>query len=151
MSSPSGLTRSAVRDRAVPLLSFAVGAVFVVVLASGALAAEPTTAHDHGSHQVAPGDEPTKGLIPSDATLPDGSPDFSQFPDFVPASDRDGNIAGYVPVRAVFIDPNDDNLPIPVFAEDLSTLVGHMVPDFGFVALDESIESMEALPIETPE
>lgn len=91
--------------------------------------------------------QPTKGPIP-DAAVPaaGGEVNGALVPDFVSALGQDGvTIAGYVPKR--FLIGGADRLvpgtlanppqqsPIPVYGEDLTTLVGHMVPGRGFVPL----------------
>jgi hypothetical protein len=89
---------------------------------------------------------PTKGPIPDNASPPQGGPTYGALvPDFVSALTQDGvTIAGYVPKRYL-IGPFDrlpgtpsnppQDAPQPVFADDLTTLVGHMVPGSGFVPL----------------
>ena len=90
--------------------------------------------------------QPTKGPIPDNATPAEGGMmNEALVPDFVPMVDRDGvTIAGYVPKRyaigAPDITPGTPSdppqaLPVPVYGEDLVTLVGHDVPGVGFVAL----------------
>lgn len=91
--------------------------------------------------------QPTKGPIPTDATPPEGGSMIDALvPDFVSAWDRDGTtIAGYLPKRYILsggdLTPGGSPanppqmLPYPVYGEDLTTLVGHMVPGIGFVAL----------------
>ena len=91
--------------------------------------------------------QPTKGPVPADATPPEGgTTNDALWPDFVAAWDRDGvTIAGYVPKRYLLdggpLTPGGSpsnppqGLPVPVYGEDLTTLVGHMVPGVGFVAL----------------
>jgi hypothetical protein len=90
--------------------------------------------------------QPTKGPIPDNATPADGGNlNEALVPDFVPMWGPDGvTIAGYIPKRYL-IDtvssgpgtPSDppQGEPIPVYGEDLVTLVGHSVPGVGFVAL----------------
>lgn len=96
--------------------------------------------------------KPTKGPIPDNASPPQGGPVYPALvPDFVPALARDGTtIAGYVP-KAYLIEsggvlpgtPSNppQASPDPVYAEDLTTLVGHMVPGVGFVPLGSSVPS----------
>ena len=93
--------------------------------------------------------KPTKGPMPDNASPPQGGPIYgSLVPDFIPALTRDGTtIAGYVP-KKYLIGPLDalpgtpsnppQQPPEPVYAEDLTTLVGHMVPGVGFVPLGAS-------------
>jgi hypothetical protein len=92
----------------------------------------------------------TKGPIPENASPPQGGPIYGALvPDFLPALARDGTtIAGYVPKRYL-IDPGGtlpgtpsnppQQPPKPVYAEDLTTLVGYMVPGSGFVPLGSSV------------
>jgi hypothetical protein len=72
--------------------------------------------------------ELTKGPLPTDAVDDAGRLDESRVPDFIPALDREGEIAGYVRYCAI-----RGGGAIPVYADDLETLVGHMVPGRGFV------------------
>lgn len=89
--------------------------------------------------------QPTKGPIPPDAAPPEGGAiDEALVPDFVSAYGQDGvTIAGYVPKELLLhsgsVPGTPDNppqdQPLPVYAEDLTTLVGHMVAEVGFVPL----------------
>jgi len=74
------------------------------------------------------GRAPTKGPIPADATDDAGRIDESRVPDFIPAFNRQGEIAGYVRYCAI-----STGGAVPVYADDLTTLVGYMVPGTGFV------------------
>jgi hypothetical protein len=93
----------------------------------------------------------TKGPVPDDATAPEGGvTNGALWPDFVSTFARDGvTIAGYIPKRYLLEppvmtpgNPSDPPQPEPqpVYAEDLTTLVGHMVPGVGFVALGPAAE-----------
>jgi hypothetical protein len=73
--------------------------------------------------------ELTKGPIPEGAINDAGILDETRVPDFVPAWDHDGEIAGYVRYCAI-----RTGGAIPVYADDLKTVVGHMIPGQGFVA-----------------
>ena len=96
--------------------------------------------------------KPTKGPIPANASPPEGGPTYGALvPDFVSAWARDGvTIAGYVP-KQYLIGPFDpvpgtpsnppQDAPRPVYADDLTTLMGHMVPGVGFVPLGSPIPS----------
>ena len=84
---------------------------------------------------------PTKGPIPDAAWGYAGSLNLTLVPDYIPASDRAGNEIGYVS-RDALIDPSGGQRdqagrPVtavwPVFAADLKMVVGHMVPNKGFV------------------
>lgn len=91
--------------------------------------------------------QPTKGPVPENATPPEGGEtNDALWPDFVSVWGSDGvTIAGYAPKRYL-LDPGSHLTPgspsnppkpdpVPVYGEDLATLVGHMVPGVGFVAL----------------
>jgi hypothetical protein len=71
----------------------------------------------------------TKGTMPPPG--PNGALDPSALPDFVAVAGPVG-IAGYVAKDAV-LDPSDRTWP--VYASDLQTVVGHMIPGRGFVAV----------------
>ena len=102
--------------------------------------------------------QPTKGPIPDDATPPEGGPTIDALvPDFVPMWGPDGvTIAGYIPKRYLLDGPDTEPggtpsdppqaEPIPVYGEDLVTLVGHSVPGVGFVALG-STETPSPRPV----
>jgi hypothetical protein len=90
--------------------------------------------------------QPTKGPVPDNATPPEGGEtNGALWPDFVSTFARDGvTIAGYIPKRYLLQprivtpgSPSDppQTEPQPVYGDDLTTLVGHMVPGIGFVAL----------------
>jgi hypothetical protein len=94
--------------------------------------------------------QPTKGPIPQEATPPEGGDtNMALVPDFVsvwggPAGET---IVGYVP-KDLLLNPQStpggtpqnppQDIPMPVYAEDLTTLVGHMVAGHGFVPLGSS-------------
>jgi hypothetical protein len=65
-------------------------------------------------------------------------------PDFVPALDRNGDVAGYVSKEALIGPPG---ATIPVVAADLSTRVGDMVPGKGFVPLGSDPGSIPDFPV----
>jgi hypothetical protein len=99
---------------------------------------------------------PTKGPIPNSAFLASGGIDASVVPDFIPAYGRDGEtIAGYVPKEFV-LGTAETTLTTdrrvesdwPIFASDLKTLVGYMVPDKGFVPLGVDAETIPRIPAE---
>ena len=93
--------------------------------------------------------KPTKGPLPENASPPQGGPVYlALVPDFVAAFGRDGTtIAGYVPKGFLFGPSGDlpgtpsnppQSEPEPVYADDLTTLLGYMVPGSGFVPLGSS-------------
>jgi hypothetical protein len=72
----------------------------------------------------------TKGTMPPPG--PDGDADVERAPDFIAVAGRHDSIAGYVPKEFLFPEPTTTvGLPVeqdyPVYAEDLRTLIGHMV------------------------
>lgn len=77
---------------------------------------------------------PTKGPVPDSAWQPDGTIDLSQVPDFIPALDGD-DAAGWISRDHAF--PTDGERPreIPVYADDLQTVIGHYVDGVGFVPI----------------
>jgi hypothetical protein len=93
---------------------------------------------------------PTKGSIPVEASPPGGGElNMALVPDFVGAlgGPTGETIVGYVP-KELLLGPRPplvgtpqnppQELPLPVYGEDLTTLVGHMVPGQGFVPLGAS-------------
>jgi hypothetical protein len=102
--------------------------------------------------------QPTKGAVPSNAAPPEGgTTNVALVPDFVSALARDGlTIAGYIPKSYLFGGPTfrpgspanpPQDPPMPVYGEDLITLVGYMVPGVGFVPLGTASPGGSALPI----
>ena len=94
--------------------------------------------------------QPTKGRIPEEATPPEGGEtNMALVPDFVGAwgGPTGETIVGYVPKDLLF-NPRSEpggtpenppqDVPMPVYGEDLTTLVGHMVAGVGFVPLGAS-------------
>jgi hypothetical protein len=73
--------------------------------------------------------ELTKGPIPDDAINDAGMRDETRIPDFVPVWDQSGEaVAGYVRYCAI-----GAGGAIPVYDDDLETIVGYMIPGRGFV------------------
>jgi hypothetical protein len=72
--------------------------------------------------------EPTAGPIPEGAFTDAGTYDETRIPDFIPALDHGGSVAGYVRWCAI-----RTGGAIPVYADNLKTVVGHMIPNKGFV------------------
>lgn len=75
---------------------------------------------------------PTVGTMPPPG--PDGVVSASAIPDYVAVAGPNGGIAGYVESR--FLTGPPTSARIPVFARDLTTLVGYMWPGIGFIALN---------------
>lgn len=96
---------------------------------------------------------PSVGRVPESAFTPNGI-DIAQVPDYVPALDQQGDVAGYV--RKEDILPTDTNVapsdgPVPVVDRSLERVVGHMHPGRGFVPLGQSPDDVPALPVTTIE
>ena len=89
--------------------------------------------------------ELTKGPIPDDAVR-NGEFNKALIPDFIPALDRNGDVAGYVARDLVISDGAPAEAPVPVFAADLKSLVGYMYPGRGFVPLGQSPDSVPLIP-----
>ena len=53
---------------------------------------------------------------------------IARVPDFIPALNQQGEIAGYVRYCAIH-----SGGAVPVYADDLQTVVGHMISGRGFV------------------
>jgi len=90
---------------------------------------------------------PTKGRVPTNGSGTDGAIYQALWPDFIATYGQDGmTIAGYVPksyllhgaetVPGTPENPPQD-APYPVYGEDLTTLVGYLVPGEGFVPMAE--------------
>lgn len=93
---------------------------------------------------------PTFGPIP-DSAFTVGQPiDQNQVPDFVAVSDRAGNVAGYVRREDLLDKPGTKPGPgvgvKTVYASDLKTIVGSMVPNKGFVPNGVSPASIPDFP-----
>lgn len=96
---------------------------------------------------------PTRGPIPPAAFQAGGAVDPNLVPDFVPALGHDGNVVGYVPKEfliqgtgAAFSKVRPVAPNVPVYKDDLQTLVGYMVPGRGFVPLGVDPASIPTLP-----
>jgi hypothetical protein len=93
----------------------------------------------------------SKGTMPPPG--PNGQVDASSAPDFIAVAGRDGGIVGYVPKGYLFPAPRTTvgqqvEPEWPVFAEDLRTLIGHMVPGKGFVALGVDPRTVPNVPVQ---
>jgi len=83
--------------------------------------------------------------------------DLSLVPDYIEALGRDGQPVGYVTREdALGLGPQiTDNtgrpvdVPITVYAGDLATVVGHMVPGRGFVPLGADPKSIPEYDVKT--
>ena len=94
---------------------------------------------------------PTKGTMPPPGRS--GTVDASAAPDFIAVAANDGGIAGYVPKSYLLpgsgVTTGPPAVPVmPVYAEDLRTLVGHMVAGKGFVPLGVDPGTVSTRPVE---
>ncbi len=105
--------------------------------------------------------QPTKGPIPDGASPAEGGEtNLALVPDFVSAVGPDGEtIVGYVRKDDLFGgggvipgSPSDPPQvpPMPVYGEDLVTVIGQMVPGAGFVAVGASVPPVPSPPIGNP-
>ena len=130
---------------AVPVAVLALG--FLIVLTAAAVLAPQSSV-------AAPG-HLTKGPVPPAAFVANGI-DAALVPDFVPVWGRDGTtVAGYIPkayLLASTMPTVTSSRPVadilPVYADDLTTLVGHMYPDRGFVPLGVDPNSIPTIPVQ---
>jgi hypothetical protein len=93
----------------------------------------------------------SKGTMPPPGA--NGEADPSAAPDFIAVAGRDGGIAGYIPKHFLFPEPTTTTgIPVqpdwPVYADDLRTLVGHMVAGKGFVPLGVDPATVPGFPVE---
>lgn len=95
---------------------------------------------------IAGGRQPTKGPVPPDA-VQNGSFNKALIPDFIPALGGNGQIVGYVARDLAIPEGPPIDGPIPVYADDLSTLVGYMQPGHGFVGVDGSTDAAPVTPV----
>ena len=94
----------------------------------------------------------SKGPIPFASS---GSIAWNKVPDYISVS-SEGKIVGYAPRADVLLPPSATDrpipigfgaTPIPVYSSNLHTLVGHLYPDLGYVALGVSPSSIACEPI----
>ncbi|MEZ5170652.1 MAG: hypothetical protein R3A49_07895 [Acidimicrobiia bacterium] len=122
--------------------SIAVGGCVLVLVGVALLVSSNARGARGGDSGLEP---PTKGPIPESAWT-DDDVDLSQVPDFIPALDRTGDIAGYIDKMDILgpsASPPPDHVvtglqpepPIPVVGDDLETPVGYHYSGFGFVPL----------------
>lgn len=89
--------------------------------------------------------QPTRGPLPADVVVDKhGRAIEGVAPDYISTLDRDGQHVGYVKAEAHLVD-DTRGVPLggldsldpkswePVYGEDLTTVIGHMVPRYGFL------------------
>jgi hypothetical protein len=84
----------------------------------------------------------TRGTMPPPG--PNAAVDASSAPDFIAVAGREAGIAGYAR-KADVLGPAD--AAYPVFADDLQTVVGQMVPGTGFVPVDVDPNAVPKIPV----
>lgn len=86
----------------------------------------------------------SKGTIPpADAN---GDINLDAAPAFIAVVGSDGTVVGYVRKELVLGDGDAEDWP--VFADDLVTLVGHMVPGRGYVPLNVDPNNVPLRPVQ---
>jgi hypothetical protein len=93
----------------------------------------------------------TKGTMPPPGA--DGQVNASLAPDFIAVAGRDGGIAGYAPRSYLLPEPTTTTgrpveADIPVYGNDLQTLIGHMVAGKGFVPLGVDPATVPKVPVQ---
>jgi len=87
----------------------------------------------------------TRGTMPPAGA--DGTIDASLVPDFIAFVGQTDHIVGWVPSEYLIgHGPGDE--PIPVYGDDLRTLVGHSVPGKGFVPLGIDPQMVPDIPVQ---
>lgn len=84
---------------------------------------------------------------------PNGQVDASAAPDFIAVAGNDGGIAGYVPKEYLFPETTTtvgraEEPEIPVYADDLQTLIGHMIAGRGFVPVGVDPLTVPLIPLQ---
>jgi hypothetical protein len=117
------------------------GCVVLLVIGIVAYAANGRSAH----HAPVISTAQTKGTVPP---AQNGRIDFKKLPDYVSVVGKGGKIVGYAPKAYILpsTTANQRENPklgsvAPVFGNDLKTLVGHLYPGAGFVAVGESLSA----------
>jgi len=95
---------------------------------------------------------PTKGPIP---VAVNGVLPWNLVPDYISVAGPNGKVVGYAPRSDLLIPPSlvgtpvpkgFGSTPVPVYASNLTTLVGHMYPGVGYVPLETSPSSVACRP-----
>jgi hypothetical protein len=87
---------------------------------------------------------PNRGPIPEAAFPAEGGPiDRILVPDYIPALGQDGQPVGWVSKElAVPVVDEGNRQLIPVFGDDLRTVVGHMVAGYGFAPIGTDLQPL---------
>ncbi len=93
----------------------------------------------------------SKGTMPPAG--PDGNIDRDSAPDFIAVAVGNRDEVGYVPKQFLLPEPTTSTElphgdPWPVYAEDLRTLIGHMIPGKGFVPVGVDPATIPDRPVQ---
>jgi hypothetical protein len=122
-------------------------APWIVAAAAVLVIAAPGIAIASAVHATAAA---TKGPIPASAWVGNGI-NYAAVPDYIPATDSTGATRGWVSKKLAIPQGTPDDSPIPVYADDLQTIVGHMYPGIGFVAVGVSPAAVPRKPVTVTE
>lgn len=95
---------------------------------------------------------PSKGPAPAGVH---GKLPWNLVPDYISVAGPNGKVVGYAPRSDLFLPPSYSgpvpngfgSTPVPVYASNLTTLVGHLYPDIGYVPLGSSPTSSACVPV----
>lgn len=90
-------------------------------------------------------EEPSRGPVPESAWRADGTIDLTQVPDFIPATDGDETV-GWISRDDAFPSSGTRRDPLPVYGDDLRTIVGDYVGGAGYVPLGVDPQSLTPGP-----
>ena len=91
----------------------------------------------------------SKGTMPPPG--PNGEVDVESAPEFIAVAGRDGSVVGYVRKELLLPAEGPGRRgvdPMPVYGEDLRTVVGQMVPGKGFVAVGVDPATVPDIPVQ---
>ena len=95
---------------------------------------------------------PSKGPIPAAVH---GKLPWNLVPDYISVAGPNGKVIGYAPRSDLLVSPSlvgkpvpngFGSTPVPVYASNLTTLVGHLYPGIGYVPLGSSPISAACIP-----
>lgn len=94
---------------------------------------------------------PSKGPVPAAVH---GKLPWNLVPDYISVAGPNGKVVGYAPRSDLFLPPlysgpvpnGFGSTPVPVYASNLTTLVGHLYPSIGYVPLGSSPYSAVCKP-----
>jgi hypothetical protein len=89
--------------------------------------------------------EPSRGPVPESAWRADGTIDLTKVPDFIPATNGDQTV-GWITRDDAFPSNGARRDPLPVYGDDLRTIVGHYVGGAGYVPLGVDPQSLTPGP-----